>query len=230
MWASLVWERPKEKITLRSIFGWLREISFFTRSSLASIVYANNIYMLENANDINFVPGLFVMTERKLISPGKFHHDDRVICPTCRHATDFGNIAFADDEQDVKRHTYDKTEASITVQGSYSTKVYVTHNHLDWYQTCPSSLCLVWPCRWLSLLPLWVEYAKNLLLLYFLFCLVMSLKLIFLWQCITVFWRLKQWQGEFYGSALLIPMQSFLFFPVGMMSLMCYSMPLLPTT
>lgn len=68
------------------------------------------------------------MTERKLISPGKFNHDDRVICPSCRRATDFGNIAFADDRQDVKRHSYDKTETLITVQGSYSTKVmsYIT--------------------------------------------------------------------------------------------------------
>lgn len=68
------------------------------------------------------------MTERRLISPGKFHHDNRVICPTCRRATDFGNIAFADDKQDFTGVTYDKTEASVTVQGSYSTKVSVICN------------------------------------------------------------------------------------------------------
>ncbi|KAG6402018.1 hypothetical protein SASPL_138887 [Salvia splendens] len=75
---------------------------------------------------------LFVMTERKLISPGKFNHDDRVICPSCRRATDFGNIAFADDRQDVKRHTYDKTETLITVQGSYSTKIEAVTRRILW--------------------------------------------------------------------------------------------------
>lgn len=93
---------------------------------MASVVFASiNDYIPENANNITFLAGLFAMTERRLISPGKFHHDDRVICPTCRRATDFGNIAFADDRQDCTRLTCDQTEASVTVQGSYSTKVSV---------------------------------------------------------------------------------------------------------
>lgn len=87
------------------------------------------IYLkVESAYNINFDTGLFAMTERRLISPGKCHHDNRVICPTCRHATDFGNIALADDRQHVSCRTYDKSEASIIVQGSYSTKVYIICN------------------------------------------------------------------------------------------------------
>lgn len=73
--------------------------------------------------NIHIATGFFAMTERRLISPGKFHNNDRVMCPTCRRPTAFGNIAFADDRQNLSCHTYDKSEASIIVQGSYSTKV-----------------------------------------------------------------------------------------------------------
>lgn len=87
---------------------------------------------------------LFAMTERRLISPGKLHHDDRVVCPTCRRATDFGNIAFADDRQDVACHSYDKTEASITVQGSYSTKIEAVTRRILWISsTDPRAKILV---------------------------------------------------------------------------------------
>lgn len=80
----------------------------------------SNDYYIYN---IHFATGLFAMTERRLISPGKFHNADRVMCPTCRRPTNFGNIAFADDRQNLSCHTYGKSEASIIVQGSYSTKV-----------------------------------------------------------------------------------------------------------
>lgn len=67
--------------------------------------------------------GLFAMTERSLIPKS-----DRVLCPTCRQHTDFGNIALADDRRKGSCYAYDKSEASITVQGSYSTKVTVICN------------------------------------------------------------------------------------------------------
>ena len=75
--------------------------------------------------------GFFAMTERKM-------HDNRfqrkwVMCPTCRQHTDFGNIAYADDRQDNTCSSAmldaiqgcEKIEASLGVQGSYGTKVYL---------------------------------------------------------------------------------------------------------
>ena len=64
------------------------------------------------------------MTEQRLLD-GKFRAE-WVMCPTCRQHTDFGNIAFADDRQnnsDSSFHGRENSEASITVHGSYGTKV-----------------------------------------------------------------------------------------------------------
>lgn len=76
-----------------------------------------------------FPTGLFAMTEQKL-QDSKFHK--WVMCPTCRQHTDFGNIAYAVDRQNESSdssmlHTIDsseKHESSITVKGSYGTKVF----------------------------------------------------------------------------------------------------------
>lgn len=58
-----------------------------------------------------------------------------VMCPTCRQHTEFGNIAFADDRQNILSKSGERTgglhdlqgdddgEASIIVRGSYGTKV-----------------------------------------------------------------------------------------------------------
>ncbi|KAL6530383.1 hypothetical protein OROHE_014736 [Orobanche hederae] len=70
----------------------------------------------------------FAMTERR----SKYHNNNLVICPTCRQASDFGNISFADDRQNEPRGTYDKSEASITVQGSYSTKIEAVTRRILW--------------------------------------------------------------------------------------------------
>ncbi|KAI3458420.1 hypothetical protein Pfo_015083 [Paulownia fortunei] len=87
---------------------------------------------------------LFAMTERRLIPPGKFHNNNRVICPTCRQPTDFGNIAFADDRQNESCGTYDKSEASMTVQGSYSTKIEAVTRRILWINsTDPKAKILV---------------------------------------------------------------------------------------
>lgn len=69
------------------------------------------------------------MTEERL-QHSKTHN--WVMCPTCRQHTDFGNIAYAVDAQKESPnssmlHTTDscgKHEASITVKGSYGTKVF----------------------------------------------------------------------------------------------------------
>lgn len=67
------------------------------------------------------------MSERR-----KTHHagfqSKWVLCPTCRRHTDFGNIAYVDDGQDTScdasfQHAENSCEASVTVKGSYSTKV-----------------------------------------------------------------------------------------------------------
>ncbi|XVF24305.1 hypothetical protein REPUB_Repub13aG0116300 [Reevesia pubescens] len=72
---------------------------------------------------------LFAMTEQSL------HHGNKsrnqwVMCPTCRQHTDVGNIALAVDKQislnSAILHTIqggDNCEASLTVQGSYGTKI-----------------------------------------------------------------------------------------------------------
>lgn len=75
-----------------------------------------------------FLAGLFAMTEQRL-QHSKIHN--WVMCPTCRQHTDFGNIAYAVDAQNESSnssmlHTIDgceKYEASISVKGSYGTKV-----------------------------------------------------------------------------------------------------------
>lgn len=76
-----------------------------------------------------FLAGLFAMTEQRQ-HDNKFHRK-WVMCPTCRQHTDFGNIAYADDRQDKSFNSatldaiqgYEKCEASLTVQGSYGSKV-----------------------------------------------------------------------------------------------------------
>ncbi|KAK4433468.1 E3 ubiquitin-protein ligase SHPRH, partial [Sesamum alatum] len=87
---------------------------------------------------------LFAMTERTLIPPGRFHSSDRIICPTCRRPTDFGSIALADDRQNASCGTYDRSEASIIVQGSYSTKIEAVTRRILWINsTDPKAKILV---------------------------------------------------------------------------------------
>ncbi|KAL2227323.1 UNVERIFIED_CONTAM: E3 ubiquitin-protein ligase SHPRH [Sesamum indicum] len=87
---------------------------------------------------------LFAMTERARIPPGKFHNNDRIICPTCRRPTDFGNIALADDRQNESCGTYDRSESSIIVQGSYSTKIEAVTRRILWIKsTDPKAKILV---------------------------------------------------------------------------------------
>jgi len=79
-------------------------------------------------NHSSICTGLFAMTEKRLQN-SKLHN--WVMCPTCRQHTDFGNIAYAVDAQHESSdpsvlHPIDsseKFEASISVKGSYGTKV-----------------------------------------------------------------------------------------------------------
>lgn len=71
------------------------------------------------------------MTERRLLHDNKVQ-DKWLKCPTCRQHTDVGNIAYVDDRQNESSNSSllqtlqdnEKHEASIVVQGSYSTKVF----------------------------------------------------------------------------------------------------------
>ncbi|KAL9315887.1 hypothetical protein ACSQ67_016888 [Phaseolus vulgaris] len=80
---------------------------------------------------------LFAMTEKRLQN-SKVHN--WVMCPTCRQHTDFGNIAYAVDSQNESSnlsvlHTIDsseKCEASISVKGSYGTKIEAVTRRILW--------------------------------------------------------------------------------------------------
>ena len=58
-------------------------------------------------------------------------HRKRIMCPICRHCTYFGNIAYVDDGHGEKSYGEtiskfqdgERSELSITVQGSFGTKV-----------------------------------------------------------------------------------------------------------
>ncbi|KAH1262852.1 E3 ubiquitin-protein ligase SHPRH [Glycine max] len=80
---------------------------------------------------------LFAMTEKRLQN-SKLHN--WVMCPTCRQHTDFGNIAYAVDAQHESSdpsvlHPIDsseKFEASISVKGSYGTKIEAVTRRILW--------------------------------------------------------------------------------------------------
>ncbi|QCE00806.1 E3 ubiquitin-protein ligase SHPRH [Vigna unguiculata] len=80
---------------------------------------------------------LFAMTEKRLQN-SKLHN--WVMCPTCRQHTDFGNIAYAVDSQNESSnlselHTNDSSEiceASISVKGSYGTKIEAVTRRILW--------------------------------------------------------------------------------------------------
>nr|KAJ0219821.1 hypothetical protein LSAT_V11C200097200 [Lactuca sativa] len=70
-----------------------------------------------------------------------------MMCPTCRQPTEYGNVAFVDDEQkppDVSVTAFKTSEASVTVNGSYSTKILaVTRRILCIGSTNPTDKILV---------------------------------------------------------------------------------------
>ncbi|KAL6980868.1 RING-type E3 ubiquitin transferase [Sarracenia purpurea var. burkii] len=88
---------------------------------------------------------LFVMTEQRLVHDGKF--SKRVMCPTCREHTEYGNIAFADDRFNNSESSFqgrENSEASITVHGSYGTKIEAITRRILWVSsTNPKAQLLV---------------------------------------------------------------------------------------
>ncbi|XP_028782280.1 LOW QUALITY PROTEIN: E3 ubiquitin-protein ligase SHPRH [Neltuma alba] len=92
---------------------------------------------------------LFAMTEQRL-QDSKFHK--WVMCPTCRQHTDFGNIAYAVDRQHESFKTSvlqnvdssEKCESSISVKGSYGTKIEAIAKRILWIKsTDPKAKVLV---------------------------------------------------------------------------------------
>ncbi|XP_054788420.1 uncharacterized protein LOC129294236 isoform X2 [Prosopis cineraria] len=92
---------------------------------------------------------LFAMTEQRLQN-SKFHK--WVMCPTCRQHTDFGNIAYAVDRQHESFKTSvlqnvdnsEKCESSISVKGSYGTKIEAVTKRILWIKsTDPKAKVLV---------------------------------------------------------------------------------------
>lgn len=87
------------------------------------------------------------MSERRNNYHGK-SREKWVMCPTCRQHTEFGNIAYVDERQnktpDASVHTFESSEASVTVNGSYSTKIAaVTRRILCIGSTNPKAKILV---------------------------------------------------------------------------------------
>ncbi|GKB02305.1 E3 ubiquitin protein ligase SHPRH, partial [Tanacetum coccineum] len=73
-------------------------------------------------------------------------HNKWVMCPTCRQHTEYGNVAFVDDNKspDASVSTFRSSEASVTVRGSYSTKITaVTRRILCISSTNPKAKVLV---------------------------------------------------------------------------------------
>ncbi|KAK4835874.1 hypothetical protein QYF36_015629 [Acer negundo] len=94
---------------------------------------------------------LFAMTERRLFRDNNVQNE-WLMCPTCRQRTDFRNIAYADDRQnnscdsDMRNKIQDceKSDTSLTVQGSYGTKIEAVTRRILWIKsTDPKAKVLV---------------------------------------------------------------------------------------
>lgn len=87
---------------------------------------------------------LFAITERRVVPIGK-QQDKTVICPTCRQRSDFDSIAFADDRRGGGTdRRCENFEASISVQGSYGTKIEAITRRILWIKsTDPKAKVLV---------------------------------------------------------------------------------------
>lgn len=88
----------------------------------------------------------FALSEQRLSQHGK-SQDKWVMCPTCRQHTNLGNVAFADDGQKKTNSSFQRSEdseTSITVQGSYGTKIEAITRRILWISSKdPSAKLLV---------------------------------------------------------------------------------------
>ncbi|KAI3800036.1 hypothetical protein L1987_35343 [Smallanthus sonchifolius] len=101
------------------------------------------------------------MTERWIYRNGT-NHDKWVMCPTCRQHTEYGNVAYVVDTlnkpSNVSVYSFESSEASVTVKGSYSTKIAaVTRRILCIGSTNPKAKILVFS-SWNDVLDV-LEYA-----------------------------------------------------------------------
>ncbi|XP_056169116.1 uncharacterized protein LOC115679829 isoform X2 [Syzygium oleosum] len=84
---------------------------------------------------------LFELTEHKQAQAGESQRR-WVMCPTCRQHTEFANIAYADDGQNklstspgLHESQDSRNEASITVHGSYGTKIEAVTRRILWIKS-----------------------------------------------------------------------------------------------
>ncbi|KAH9620305.1 hypothetical protein KSS87_014794 [Heliosperma pusillum] len=78
---------------------------------------------------------LFAISERN-VGHSKNQQDNWVICPTCRQRSDFESIAFADDSPNITPNVREKNlEASVSVRGSYGTKIEAITRRILWIKS-----------------------------------------------------------------------------------------------
>ncbi|KAK1388404.1 E3 ubiquitin-protein ligase SHPRH [Heracleum sosnowskyi] len=105
----------------------------------------SNRKMVFQCGHITCCKCLFAMIDQRRIQCGGFQ-STWVHCPTCRIRTDYGNIAYVDDGQQISSLQNSETspEDSINVQGSYSTKVEAVTKRILWIKsTTPEAKVLV---------------------------------------------------------------------------------------
>ncbi|XP_074286458.1 uncharacterized protein LOC141611745 [Silene latifolia] len=78
---------------------------------------------------------LFAISERN-VGHSKNQQDNWVICPTCRQRSDYESIAFADDSPNISQIVRDENlEASVSVRGSYGTKIEAITRRILWIKS-----------------------------------------------------------------------------------------------
>ncbi|KAL9247813.1 hypothetical protein vseg_021203 [Gypsophila vaccaria] len=78
---------------------------------------------------------LIAISERNVVPNGN-QQSNSVTCPTCRQRSDYESIAFADDSLSTSSNVQEKNfEASVTVQGSYGTKIEAITRRILWIKS-----------------------------------------------------------------------------------------------
>ncbi|XP_038884910.1 E3 ubiquitin-protein ligase SHPRH isoform X6 [Benincasa hispida] len=122
----------------------------------------SNQKMVFQCGHITCCKCLFAMTEKTL--HGSKIQTKWVMCPTCRQHTDFGNIAYADDSKNetldpsTLHETSREHELSITVQGSYGTKVEAVVRRILWIKYTDSKAKVLVFSSWNDVLDV-LQYA-----------------------------------------------------------------------
>ncbi|KAK9741867.1 hypothetical protein RND81_03G134600 [Saponaria officinalis] len=78
---------------------------------------------------------LIAISERNVVPNGN-QQANSITCPTCRQRSDFESIAFADDTPNMSSNIKERNfEASVTVQGSYGTKIEAITRRILWIKS-----------------------------------------------------------------------------------------------